>query len=79
MQFANDEAQSDASEAKTYSVEFVRSDRTFTCADDENVLDAAYAAGLSPCHPVGRDVRHPQDNGALRHRGYAAQRRHPAT
>ena len=56
---ANDEAQSDTSEAKTYSVEFVRSGRTFTCADDENVLDAAYAAGLSPLSSCGQgNVRH---------------------
>lgn len=33
---------------KTYSVEFVRSGLTVTCAADENVLDAAYAAGLRP-------------------------------
>ena len=48
--------QSDASEAKTYSVEFVRSGRTFTCADDENVLDAAYAAGLSPLSSCGQGM-----------------------
>ena len=53
---ANDEGQSDASEAKTYSVEFVRSGRTFTCADDENVLDAAYAAGLSPLSSCGQGM-----------------------
>jgi len=32
----------------TYSVEFVKSGRTFTCAADENVLDAACRAGLTP-------------------------------
>jgi ferredoxin-NADP reductase len=32
----------------TYSVEFVRSGLTITCAADQNVLDAAYAAGLRP-------------------------------
>jgi glycine betaine catabolism B len=32
----------------TYSVEFVRSGRTVSCTADENVLDAAYAAGLRP-------------------------------
>jgi hypothetical protein len=49
------EAQSAGPEAKTYSVEFVRSGRTFTCAEDENVLDAAYAAGLSPISFVVRE------------------------
>ena len=53
---ANDEGQSDTSEAKTYSVEFVRSGRTFTCADDENVLDAAYAAGLAPLSSCGQGM-----------------------
>lgn len=46
----------DASGAKTYSVEFVRSGRTFTCADDEYVLDAAYAAGLSPASSCGQGM-----------------------
>lgn len=46
----------DASETTTYSVEFVRSGRTFTCADDENVLDAAYAAGLSPASSCGQGM-----------------------
>lgn len=32
----------------TYSVEFVRSGRTVTCAADGTLLDAAYAAGLRP-------------------------------
>jgi ferredoxin len=32
----------------TYSVEFVRSGVTATCAADQTVLDAAYAAGLRP-------------------------------
>lgn len=32
----------------TYSVEFVRSGLTVTCAADENLLDAAYTAGLRP-------------------------------
>jgi glycine betaine catabolism B len=32
----------------TFSVEFVRSGRTITCSADENVLDAALAAGMRP-------------------------------
>jgi glycine betaine catabolism B len=42
--------------AKTYSVEFVRSGRTFTCAEDENVLDAAYDAGLAPPSSCGQGM-----------------------
>ena len=42
--------------ARTYSVEFARSGRTFTCAEDENVLDAAYAAGLSPVSSCGQGM-----------------------
>jgi ferredoxin-NADP reductase len=38
----------DGSVTRTYSIEFARSGATFTCADDENVLDAAFAAGLNP-------------------------------
>jgi glycine betaine catabolism B len=53
---ANDERQSDATQANTYSVEFARSGRTFTCADDEFVLDAAYAAGLSPASSCGQGM-----------------------
>ena len=45
-----------APETKTYSVEFVRSGRTFTCAEDEYVLDAAYAAGLSPSSSCGQGM-----------------------
>lgn len=45
-----------APETKTYSVEFVRSGRTFTCAEDENVLDAAYAAGLAPSSSCGQGM-----------------------
>jgi glycine betaine catabolism B len=52
----NDERQSDATQANTYSVEFARSGRTFTCADDEYVLDAAYAAGLSPASSCGQGM-----------------------
>ena len=40
----------------TYSVEFVRSGQTLTCAEDENVLDAAYAAGLSPASSCGQGM-----------------------
>jgi glycine betaine catabolism B len=53
---ADEENQGAAPEAKTYSVEFVRCGRTFTCADDENVLDAAYAAGLSPASSCGQGM-----------------------
>jgi len=42
--------------ARTYSVEFARSGQTFTCAEDENVLDAAYAAGLSPVSSCGQGM-----------------------
>ena len=41
---------------RTYSVEFARSGRTFTCADDEFVLDAAYAAGLTPPSSCGQGM-----------------------
>ena len=41
---------------RTYSVEFARSGRTFTCAEDENVLDAAYAAGLGPPSSCGQGM-----------------------
>lgn len=40
----------------TYSVEFVRSGRTFRCAEDEHVLDAAYAAGLTPPSSCGQGL-----------------------
>ena len=53
---ADEEGRGAAPDAKTYSVEFVRSGRTFTCADDENVLDAAYAAGLSPSSSCGQGM-----------------------
>jgi ferredoxin-NADP reductase len=51
-----DEAGHGSPATKTYSVEFVRSGRTFTCAEDENVLDAAYAAGLSPSSSCGQGM-----------------------
>jgi glycine betaine catabolism B len=53
---ADEEEPGAASEAKTYSVNFVRSGRDFTCAEDENVLDAAYAAGLSPPSSCGQGM-----------------------
>jgi glycine betaine catabolism B len=53
---ADDEGEGAAPEATTYSVEFVRSGRAFTCADDENVLDAAYAAGLAPPSSCGQGM-----------------------
>ena len=39
-----------------FSVEFVRSGRTFLCGADENVLDAAYAAGLAPPSSCGQGM-----------------------
>jgi len=54
---ATDEAEPGATSAtRTYSVEFVRSGRTFTCAEDENVLDAAYEAGLAPLSSCGQGM-----------------------
>ena len=54
---ATDEAEPGATSAtRTYSVEFVRSGRTFTCAEDENVLDAAYEAGLAPPSSCGQGM-----------------------
>lgn len=44
------------SATKTYSVKFVRSGHTFTCADDQNVLDAAFAAGLAPPSSCGQGM-----------------------
>jgi glycine betaine catabolism B len=41
---------------KTHSIEFVRSGRTFTCAENENVLDAAFAAGLTPPSSCGEGM-----------------------
>jgi ferredoxin-NADP reductase len=52
----NGEKPSDTSISTTYSVEFVRSGQTFTCADDEYLLDAAYAAGLSPASSCGQGM-----------------------
>ena len=39
-----------------FSVEFVRSGRTFLCGADENVLDAAHAAGLGPPSSCGQGM-----------------------
>ena len=47
---------SDASTEATYSVEFVRSGVTVTCGKDENLLDAAYAAGLAPRSSCGQGM-----------------------
>jgi ferredoxin-NADP reductase len=59
-EFAADPSAEDATgwgaETKTYSVEFLRSGRSFTCAEDENVLDAAYAAGLNPSSSCGQGM-----------------------
>ncbi len=41
---------------RTYSVEFARSGHTFTCAEGENVLDAAFAAGLTPPSSCGQGL-----------------------
>jgi ferredoxin-NADP reductase len=53
---ADEEGQRGEPATKTYSVEFVRSGRTFTCAEDENVLDAAYEAGLTPPSSCGQGM-----------------------
>ena len=54
---ATDVAPDDAAPTtRTYSVEFVRSGRTFTCAENENVLDAAYEAGLAPPSSCGQGM-----------------------
>jgi glycine betaine monooxygenase B len=39
-----------------FSVEFVRTGRTFACGADENVLDAASAAGLTPPSSCGQGL-----------------------
>jgi ferredoxin-NADP reductase len=53
-----DEPQPASADAQTvvFSVEFVRSGRTFRCGADENVLDAAYAAGLTPPSSCGQGM-----------------------
>ena len=40
----------------TYEVEFAKSGQTFTCRDDEFVLDAAFDAGLSPVSSCGQGL-----------------------
>ena len=70
----------------TYPLEFARSGQAFTCAQGENVPDAAYAAGLSPLSSCGQglcgtrrtsrlsgtvDMRH---NGGIRPHGNARTR-----
>lgn len=50
------ETADDPADTKTYSVEFLRSGRSFTCAEGENVLDAAYAAGLNPSSSCGQGM-----------------------
>jgi ferredoxin-NADP reductase len=47
---------STGSRTAVFSVEFVRSGRTFRCGADENVLDAAYAAGLAPPSSCGQGM-----------------------
>ena len=51
-----DTAHGESSGTTTYSIEFARSGKTFTCAEDEYVLDAAYAAGLSPASSCGQGM-----------------------
>lgn len=51
-----DSTPGDSSGTTTYSIEFARSGQTFSCAEDEYVLDAAYAAGLSPASSCGQGM-----------------------
>ena len=53
-----DESQPPSVAARTaeFSVEFVRSGRTFRCGADQNVLDAAYEAGLTPASSCGQGM-----------------------
>jgi glycine betaine catabolism B len=53
---ANEVGHGFAPDAKTYSIEFVRSGRIFSCSDGENVLDAAYTAGLAPPSSCGQGL-----------------------
>ena len=46
----------DAPAAPTYSIEFARSGRIFTCRADEKILDAAYVAGLAPASSCGQGL-----------------------
>jgi glycine betaine catabolism B len=43
-------------ETACYSVEFVKSGQTVTCKADENILDAAWAAGLTPASSCGQGM-----------------------
>ena len=43
-------------ETTSFSVEFVKSGQTFTCKADENILDAAWAAGLTPASSCGQGM-----------------------
>jgi ferredoxin-NADP reductase len=52
----DDKGRDAAPGTRTYSVEFVRSGRSFACAEDENVLDAAYEAGLNPPSSCGQGM-----------------------
>ena len=40
----------------TYTIEFARSGRTITCRADEKILDAAYAAGMTPASSCGQGM-----------------------
>lgn len=42
--------------AKSYAVKFLRSGQTITCAEDQNVLDAAFAAGMNPMSSCGQGM-----------------------
>lgn len=56
-EFSGADGGSDAAPTEaTYSVEFVRSGLTITCGKDENLLDAAYAAGLAPRSSCGQGM-----------------------
>jgi ferredoxin-NADP reductase len=46
----------DGAQAAEFSVEFVRSGRTFRCGADQNVLDAAHEAGLTPASSCGQGM-----------------------
>ncbi len=47
---------SDSTGTRTYTVDFARSGRTFPCAEDEKVLDAAFRAGLTPPSSCGQGL-----------------------
>ena len=53
---AADQVIPDSTGTRTYAVEFARSGRTFTCAEDEKVLDAAFRAGLTPPSSCGQGL-----------------------